>query len=189
VASSRITRALQRIRARYQKQDRLLAQVEVASRTYRPEHNTVDYVFKVDRGPVVEIVAENFKLSQRVLHRLVPIYEEGAVDDDLLNEGRRNIQNHLQTLGYFEATVSVSQHSTQGGKNLQVVYAVNPGDRHRLAVIRISGNRFFSDDQIRSRMQDQSAGRLFSHGRYSEVLLEEDVRNIESLYRASGFRQ
>jgi outer membrane protein assembly complex protein YaeT len=72
---------------------------------------------------------------------------------------------------------------------LQVVYAVNPGDRHKLAAIRISGNRFFSDDLIRSRMQDQSAGRLFSHGRYSEVLLEEDVRSIEDLYRASGFRQ
>ena len=189
VASNRITRALHRIRRRYQKQNRLLAQVSVAGRTYQSKRNTVDYVFKVDRGPVVEIAAEGFRLSQGVLHRLVPVYEEGAVDDDLLNEGRRNIQNHLQTLGYFEAAVSVSQHNIQGGKNLQVVYAVNPGDRHRLAVIRISGNRFFSDDQIRSRMQDQSAGRLFSHGRYSEVLLEEDVRNIESLYRASGFRQ
>ncbi len=189
VRSNRITRALQRIRRRYQKQNRLLAQVSVASRTYQSKRNTVDFVFKVDRGPVVEIAAEGFKLSQRVLHRLVPIYEEGAVDDDLLNEGRRNIQNHLQTLGYFDASVSVSQHSTEGGKNLQVVYAVNPGDRHKLAAIRISGNRFFSDDLIRSRMQDQSAGRLFSHGRYSEVLLEEDVRSIESLYRASGFRQ
>jgi len=189
VRSNRITRALQRIRRRYQKQNRLLAQVSVASRTYQSKRNTVDFVFKVDRGPVVEIAAEGFKLSQRILHRLVPIYEEGAVDDDLLNEGRRNIQNHLQTLGYFDASVSVSQHSTEGGKNLQVVYAVNPGDRHKLAAIRISGNRFFSDDLIRSRMQDQSAGRLFSHGRYSEVLLEEDVRSIEDLYRASGFRQ
>ncbi len=189
VASSRITRALQRIRSRYQKQDRLLAQVEVASRTYRPERNTVDYVFKVDRGPVVEIAAENFKLSQRVLHRLVPIYEEGAVDDDLLNEGRRNIQNHLQTLGYFESTVTVSQRSTEDGKNLRVVYTVNPGERHKLAAIRISGNRYFPDDLIRSRMQNQPAGRLFSHGRYSEVLLEEDVRGIQDLYRASGYRQ
>ncbi len=189
VRSNRITRALQRIRRRYQKQNRLLAQVSVASRTYQSKRNTVDFVFKVDRGPVVQIAAEGFKLSQRVLHRLVPIYEEGAVDDDLLNEGRRNIQNHLQTLGYFDASVSVSQHSTEGGKDLQVVYAVNPGDRHKLAAIRISGNRFFSDDLIRSRMQDQSAGRLFSHGRYSEVLLEEDVRSIEDLYRASGFRQ
>ncbi len=161
----------------------------MASRTYHSERNTVDYVFKVDRGPVVQIAAEGFKLSQRVLRKLVPIYEEGAVDDDLLNEGRRNIQNHLQTLGYFEATVSVSQHSAQDGKNLQVVYAVNPGDRHKLAAIRISGNRFFSDDLIRSRMQNQAAGRLFSHGRYSEVLLEEDVRGIQNLYRASGYRQ
>ncbi len=189
VVSSRITRALQRIRARYQKQDRLLAQVSVASRTYRPERNTVDYVLKVDRGPVVQIAAEGFKISQHVLRRLVPIYEEGAVDDDLLNEGRRNIENHLQTLGYFEATVNVSQNSAKDGKNLQVVYAVNPGERHKLAAIHIVGNRFFSDEIIRARMQDQAAGRLFSHGRYSDVLLEEDVRNIETLYRASGYRQ
>ena len=189
VASNRITRALQRIRRRYQKQDRLLAQVSAANPTYHSEHNTVGYVFKVDRGPVVEIASEGFKLSQHVLHRLVPIYEEGALDDDLLNEGRRNIQNHLQSLGYFEATVGVSQHSAQDGKSLQVVYAVNPGDRHKLAAIRISGNRFFPDELIRSRMQNQSAGRIFSHGRYSEALLEEDVRRIETLYRASGFRQ
>ncbi len=189
VVSNRITRALQRIRARYQKQDRLLAQVEVASRTYRSGRNTVDYALKVDRGPVVQIAAEGFKLSQRVLRKLVPIYEEGALDDDLLNEGRRNLQNHLQTLGYFEATVNVSQHNAPDGKNLQVVYSVNPGDRHKLAAIRISGNRYFSDDLIRARMQNQPAGRLFSHGRYSEVLLEEDVRSIQDLYRASGYRQ
>jgi outer membrane protein insertion porin family len=189
VISSRITRALQRIRSRYQKQNRLLAQVSLANRTYHSEHNTVDYAFKVDRGPVVEIAAEGFKLSQHTLKRLVPIYEEGAVDDDLLNEGRRNIQNHLETLGYFDASVSVSQHREAGSKNLQVVYAVKPGARHKLAAIRISGNRFFSDELIRARMQDQSAGRLFSHGHYSEVLLEEDVRRIQDLYRASGFRQ
>jgi outer membrane protein assembly complex protein YaeT len=189
VISNHITRALQRIRGRYQKQDRLLAQVSATNPTYQATRNAVDYVFKVDRGPVVEIAAEGFKLSQRVLRKLVPIYEEGAVDDDLLNEGRRNIQNHLQTLGYFEATVSVSQHNTQGGNNVQVVYTVNPGDRHKLVAIRISGNRFFPDELIRSHMQDQAAGRLFSHGRYNEALLEEDVRGIESLYRASGYRQ
>jgi outer membrane protein insertion porin family len=189
VFANRITRALQRMRDRYQKQNRLLAQVSVASRVYHPDRNAVDYVFKIDRGPVVEIAAEGFKLSQRILKKLVPIYEEGAVDDDLLNEGRRNLQNHLQTLGYFDATVSVSQHSTQGGRQLEVIYAINPGDRHKLAVIHISGNHFFSDDQIRSRMQDRAAGRFFSHGIYSEAFLAEDVQRIKNLYRASGFRQ
>jgi outer membrane protein insertion porin family len=189
VLSSHITRALQRIRSRYQKQNRLLAQVSVGSRTYHAEHNSVDYAFKVDRGPAVAIAAAGFKLSQRTLKRLVPIYEEGAVDDDLLNEGRRNIQNHLETLGYFDASVIVSQQRAPDSKNLQVVYTVKSGDRHKLVAIRISGNRYFPDVLIRARMQNQSAGRLFSHGHYSEALLEEDVQNIQDLYRASGFRQ
>jgi outer membrane protein insertion porin family len=189
VISTRLTRALQRIRSRYQKQDRLLAQVSAASRTYRPESNTVDYVFQVERGPVVEIDAEGFKISQRQLRKLVPIYEESAVDDDLLNEGRRNLQNHLQTLGYFDATVGVSQHTAQDGKSLRVVYVINPGDRHKLTAIRVRGNQLFSDDQIRAVMQEQTAGRLFSHGRYSEALLEEDVRSIQDLYHGSGYRQ
>ena len=189
VISSRLTRTLQRIRSRYQKQDRLLAQVSVASRDYHPERNTVDYEFQIDRGPVVRIDAEGFKITHLRLRKLVPIYEEGAVDDDLLNEGRRNLQNHLQTLGYFDATVSVSQHAVQDGKELQVLYAITPGDRHRLAAVRMEGNKYFSEDLIRARMQCQPAGRLFSHGRYSESLLQADVRGIQDLYRSNGYRQ
>jgi len=189
VISARLTRALQRIRSRYQKQARLLAQVSVARRDYHAERNAVDYEFQIDRGPVVRIDTEGFKITHLRLRKLVPIYEEGAVDADLLNEGRRNIQNHLQTLGYFDATVSVSQHTVQDGKELEVLYSITPGDRHKLHVVQIKGNQYFSDDLIRARMQCQTAGRLFSHGRYSESLLQEDVRTIQDLYRSNGYRQ
>ena len=189
ILSTHVTRALQRIRAKYQKQDRLLAQVSVAKRDYRPERNAVDYVLQVDRGPIVEVEAEGYKFTQAELRRLVPIYEEGAVDDDLLSEGRRSLQNRLQTLGYFDATVGVSQHTVQDGKGLRVIYVINPGERHKLAAIRISGNQLFTVEQIRAVMQEQPAGRLFSHGRYSEALLEQDVLNIRALYRASGYQQ
>ena len=188
VISSRATRALQRIRERYQKQDRLLAQISLSERTYHPERNTVDYTFRIERGPVVEIASEGYKLSQRTLKKLVPIYEEGAVDEDLLNEGRRNIQNHMQSLGFFEATVAVDQRNVQEGKSLEVVYHIEPGERHKLAAIRIVGNQYFPEDLIRARMQNQAAGRFFSHGRYSEALLDEDIRGVQALYRASGFR-
>jgi outer membrane protein insertion porin family len=188
VVSTRLTHALQRIRARYQKQDRLLAQVSAAG-SYRSETNRVDYIFKVERGPVVEIAAEGFRITQSQLRKLVPIYEEGAVDDDLLNEGRRNLQNHLQALGYFAATVSVSQHAVLDGKGLRVLYAITPGERHKLAAIRISGNQFFEEELVRGRMLCQPGGRLISHGRYSEALLMEDVRSIQDMYRSNGFRQ
>jgi outer membrane protein assembly complex protein YaeT len=189
VISSRVTRALQRIRSRYQKQDRLLAQVSLKDRTYHPARNTVDYTFQIDRGPVVEVTTGGFKLSRATLRRLVPIYEEGAVDDDLLNEGRRNIENHMQALGYFEAKAAASEHSVQGGKTLQVLYAIDPGDRHKLAAIRISGNVYFPEELIRRRMVEETAGKILSHGRYSDALLDEDVRNIKGMYQASGFRQ
>ncbi len=189
VTSGRLTRALQRIRSRYQKQGRLLAQVSVASREYHADRNTVDYDFAIDRGPVVSIEAEGFKISHIRLRKLVPVYEEGAVDADLLNEGRRNVQNYLQTLGYFNATVAVNQYVVDEGKGRRVLYTIDPGERSKLATIRISGNRFFSNEQIRSRMQCQPAGRLFSHGRYSEVLLQEDVGRTRDLYRANGYRQ
>jgi len=189
VISSRLTRALQRIHSHYQKQDRLLAQVSLASHDYHPERNAVDYDFHIERGPIVRIDTEGFKITHVRLRKLVPIYEEGAVDDDLLNEGRRNIQNYLQTLGYFDATVGVSQHTVQDGKERQVLYAITPGDRHKLRAVRIGGNRYFSDDLIRARMQCQPAGRLFRHGRYSEALLQEDVQGIQDLYRSNGYRQ
>lgn len=189
IVSSRLTRTLQRIRALYQKQQRLLAQVAVAKREYHADKNTVDYTFRIDRGPVVEVAAEGFKISRLRLKRLVPIYEEGAVDDDLLNEGRRNLQNHLQTLGYFAATVTVSQHRVEDGKALRVVYTINPGDRQKLAAIRVSGNKLFSYEQIRGRMQCQTASRFFSHGRFSQALLDEDVSSVRDLYRSSGYQR
>ena len=189
VISNRMTRALQRIRARYQKQDRLLAQVSLAKSDYHPEHNAVDYTFQIDRGPVVEVASDGYKLSPRTLRRLVPIYEEGAVDEDLLNEGSRALQNHLQALGYFEATVAVAKHTAADGKSLNIIYTINPGDRHKLAAIRISGNHYFPEELIRRRLQCEAAGRFFSHGRFSQALLDQDVSNIQGLYRASGYRQ
>ncbi len=189
VISTHVARALQRIRARYQKQDRLLAQVSLARADYHAERNSVDYTFEIDRGPVVEIASEGYRLSQRTLHRLVPIYQEGAVDEDLLNEGSRAIENHMQSQGYFEATVSVSQDSVPNGKSLNIVYTIKPGERHKVAAIRITGNQYFPDELIRARLQEEAAGHFFRHGHYSQVLLDSDVQNIQNLYRASGFRQ
>ena len=83
------------------------------------------------------------------------------MDDDLLNEGRRNIENHLQSLGYFQATARASQHTTQDGKRLQVVYTIDPGERHKMVAIRISGNEYFPKELIRKRMSEQTAGHLY----------------------------
>jgi len=187
VTVQRVSRALDRLRKKYQKQDRLLSQVAISSRTYRPESNTVDYAFDIQPGPRVEITVEGFKISRNQLKKNVPVYEENALDDDLLNEGRRNLLNYMQGLGYFDAKVTL-QKNPASASAMRVTYEIDAGDRHKLLKLTIAGNKAFSEEQIRSRMQIQQAGRFLAHGRYSQSLLNADVRNlISNPYLANGF--
>jgi len=181
--------ALERLRKRYQKQNRLLAQVSLARKSYRPEADAVDYVLNIVPGPKVVVQAEGFKISRRVLKQNVPIFEENTVDEDLLNEGRRNLLNYLQGRGYFGATVGMKRQSDAGGSELQITYVINAGARHRLVRVEVTGNQYFRTETLRPRLQVQPAGRLFERGRYSQGLLANDVRNLEDLYRANGFQE
>ncbi len=189
ITADRVSKALQRLRKKYQKKNRLLAQVSIAERKYQPETNAVDYTFKIDRGPTVDIDVEGFKIRRGILKKNVPVYEEGSLDDDLLAEGRRNLLDYLQTRGYFDAKIGIKKQSDTGRNELRAIYVIDAGPRHKLLKIMISGNKYFDDALLRSHMQIQSAGRFFSHGRFSQNLLNRDVRGIEDLYHASGFRE
>ena len=188
VSADRVTRALDRVRKRYQKQNRLLAQVSV-EHAYRADANVVDYTFHIEPGPVVEVATEGFKISQGTLKKNVPVYQENAFDDDLLNEGRRNLLSYLQTRGYFDATVGIKKQSDAAKDTMRAVYVINAGARHKLVKIVITGNHFFLEEKLREVMQIQPAGRLLSHGRYSQALLSSDVDSVADLYRSNGFAQ
>ena len=188
VTASRITDSLQRLRKKFKKQNRVLAQVSIAQQQYHPETNTVDYTFQIDPGPVVVIMAQGFHVSRRVLRKEIPVYEENALDDDLLNEGKRNLLNYLQTRGHFDAKVDIKRDNDP--QTLRVIYDINAGPLHRLALVEITGDKKFMDVRaLKSRMQVQPAGRFISHGRYSEALLRSDVATLEALYRSNGFRE
>jgi outer membrane protein assembly complex protein YaeT len=188
VSSKRITRALQRLRKKYQKQHRLLAQVGISERKYDPDKNVVNYHFQIDRGPRVELAVEGFKIRKSIMKKNVPIYEEGALDDDLLNEGRRNLLEYLQGRGYFDAVIGIKKHNEFGKDELDVVYTIDAGERHKLMKILITGNKYFDQQLLRSHLQIQAAGRFLSHGRFSQRLLAGDVRSLTDLYLDSGFR-
>src|SRR6202167_1212923 len=186
VAAARITNSLQRLRKKLQKQQRVLAQVSIAEQKYRPESNAVDFVYLIDPGPVVVLYTQGFHVGHGVLRKEVPIYEENALDDDLLNEGQRNLLDYLQSRGYFDATVEV--HKDTNPDAVHVVYRINPGTAHKFVLIEITGNKYFSRQMLRARIQIQPAGK-FSRGSYSPALLKNDVANLQTLYVSNGFRQ
>ncbi len=188
VTASRVSGSLQRLRKKFQKQNRALAVVEIAQQQYREQTNSVDFTFEIDPGPIVIIMARGYHISRGVLKKEIPVYEENAVDDDLLNEGKRNLLDYLQTRGHFDATVDILKESDP--KTLRVIYQINPGPTHKLILVEITGNKNFLDTrQLKSYLQIQPATRFITHGRYSSSLLKSDVATLEGLYRSNGFQK
>ncbi|HZR64195.1 MAG TPA: POTRA domain-containing protein [Terriglobales bacterium] len=189
VTAQKISDALDRIRKHYQKRDRWLAQVAISKKEYVRVRNAVDYTFSIDVGPRVEIRADGFRISKGTLRRNVPVYEEHALDDDLLNEGRRNLLSYMESHGYFDAKVELRRETDPQTQVLRVIYQIDPGERHKVMSVQIAGNKYFRQNDLRPLLHVQPASLALTHGRYSQALLQGDLRDIENMYRANGFQQ
>src|SRR5262249_47571452 len=150
--TDRVTKALERLRKHYQKQQHLEAQVTLIDRRYHVDTDRLDYVFQVEQGPTVNITTEGDGVSKGQLKKLVPVYQENSVDDDLLNEGRRNLRDYLQTKGYFDASVEVERKPDPQNTHLDIIYKIDPGVRHKLVALKVEGNKYFNTEAIRERM-------------------------------------
>ncbi len=217
---SKVTRettsnALADLRKFYQKKDRLEATVTMQKSIYNAQRKEVDYNFHANQGPVVKVVTPGVKFSKSRLHLLVPVYEEGTVDIDLLNEGSHNIREYLQQQGYFDVTASVQLKGdvplpatadgtpaaagtpataipktgmpTAGTQEVTVEYDVDKGKKHKVKSVTVTGNKYFDTDLLKEHMQVQKADPYQRNGRYSASLLTADAEAIKALYRANGF--
>ncbi len=181
-----VNTALDKLRANYQKQQLLESTVTLASQTFQPPVNRIDYAFKVNEGPKVYVRVEGVKMSKGKIRNLVPVYEEGAVDQDLLNEGNKRIHDLYQREGYFNVEVSHDKAAVTPGQTV-VTYHVDPGKLHTVDSVKITGNRYFETSLIEPRLNVHPAS-LFEHrGIYSQALVASDVSTITAIYEGSGF--
>ncbi|HEY2011846.1 MAG TPA: POTRA domain-containing protein, partial [Bryobacteraceae bacterium] len=188
MTQTRVRQALDGVRALYQKENRLEAKVTLDSMHYDPETNSALPTLRIDAGPRIEVHTFGAKVSQGKLQRYVPIFEEHAVDHDLLVEGARNLRDYFQSQGYFDADVQFKEQRVVNDR-ASIDYLVSTGDRHKLVAIEITGNHYFQKEAIRERMFLQPASFLqFPHGRYSGNLLARDEESIRNLYQSNGFR-
>ena len=188
VTQTRVRAGTNGVQALYQKENRLEAKVELEQMPYDPETRSALPTLRIDAGPRIEVNAIGAKISQKKLRQYVPVFEEHAVDHDLLVEGERNLRDYLQSEGYFEADVEFKEQRVVNDQ-ASLDYLVNRGERHKLVAVEIQGNRYFTTDTIRERMFLQTSSILqYRHGRYSEALLKHDEDAISSLYQSNGFR-
>ena len=213
VTENRLTSGLNKLRKRYTKAERLESQISVVDRRYHADTNALDLVIRMERGPTVDVRVEGASLNRGKLKKIVPVYEEHAVDNDLLNEGRRNIRDYLQTQGYFDAKVNFSEEYTDQRQRLNVIYDVDRGEKHEVVKVGFDikpgtyissiqkAPPYFREDEMKEVLQVQSKdyapgqGRIRtalkdlvqSNGRFSQALMNQDVEALSAQYRGSGF--
>lgn len=188
VTAERLDRGTERLRNYLVAQGYLSARVVLNRGKYDENSNTLPVTLDVAAGPRVRVDVSGMKISAKQVRKLVPIYQEGDVDPDLLGEGQRNIRDLLQSQGYFDSTVT---YTTTGNLNspLEVIqYTVHRGIRHRLVGIQIDGNKYFSNSLLSSRVQIQAQG-VLSRGRFSQQMVRNDANAIRGMYIANGFLQ
>jgi len=185
--SARLTRGSQRIKKYLVNQGYLGAGVVMTPGAYDAATNRVPLNLDVTAGPHVRVELTGARLSKGRLQKLLPIYAEGAVDEDLLQEGRRNIRDFFQREGYFDADVKVTSREEAKTGDRVISYEITRGDRFRLAAISFDGNKYFSRDLLSGRLQLQTAS-FASSGRFSQSLMRADIDSIKGLYLSNGFR-
>jgi outer membrane protein insertion porin family len=187
VTDARTRRGVQGILGKYQKQDRLTARVELEKLDYDAARRRVRPNLNIEAGPKISVKAVEAKVSKRVLRRYVPIFQERAVDNDLLVEGARNLRDYFQSKGYYDVDVDFRTRPLANDEQT-IEYVIAQGQRYRLTRLELTGSKYFSDGDIRERMFMEPATFTMRRGRYSEAFRRKDEENITNLYKSNGFR-
>ena len=160
--------------------------IRLADAKYDPDTNRVDVIFSVKPGARISVTVAGAKVSSKTLQRLVPVYQENSVDQELVDEGRRNLTAYFQTKGYFDATAD-SRIDHQADQ-VSVVYSLKLGSKHRLKRVNFQGNHHFSDKQLSVDVAIKKRLFFFTHGKYSQQLLNKSVSALTQAYKDAGFQ-
>lgn len=166
------------------KQNHLANQIKLNPPTYDPESNRADLHWDVTLGATVQVNVEGAPVSRGTLKNSVPIYEEKSFDQDLVEEGRRNLVSYFQGKGYFDAKVTAQ--TTQDPGRITLVYQVERGDRHKVTAVHLSGNHHLDDEALWGQVYVEQ-GHLLGHGKFNNDLLNRSVDNLTAYFHNAGY--
>jgi len=179
-------RALAGVLKHYQRQNRLEAEIKLESELYDPATKRTNYRFTASKGPLVKVIVQGIGMTEERIRHLIPVYEEGTVDEDLLLEGNRRLRDYYQRLGYFDVKVEHREQSNSASQ-VEILYTVNLGPRRRVERVEVAGNRYFDSATLKELLNVHAAGTLDRQGAYSQALVSSDIAALNSIYQNNGF--
>ena len=97
---------------------------------------------KVDAGPLVRVRVQGASISSAQLQNLLPLYHDGATDDESLARSEKQLVDHFEREGYFAASVKATRTQIKKPQpHLEVLFRVNLGQRGNFAGYGVQGNK------------------------------------------------
>jgi len=186
----RIKSALTAVSRTLSKQHHLASTVQEAPPSYHADTNRADVILKIDVGPVVNIRVVGARLSWipflsgRQMKKLIPIYSERSIDQDLVDEGRQNLLDYFQKKGFYD--VKVSSNLEKQPDQIVLVYHIDRGRKHKVDQIAFHGNHAISEHDLSAQVLVKKS-HIWTHGSLSQKLLKKSGDNILALYRDKGY--
>jgi len=119
------------------------------------------------------------------MKKLIPIFSEGTVDPDLVEEGRRNLIDFFQSKGYFDAKVTTNFQTR--ASNIDLIYNVDRGPRHNVETVAFRGNQHFDRNELIQQVAVKPHRLVLSRGKFSDKLVRQSVNGITAFYRNRGY--
>lgn len=113
----------------------------------------------------------------------LPIYSQRGPALVFVEETAAEIKKQLQQEGHFLASVRVE---TGEGSNPATLIHVDPGERYRVSQILFQGNQAIDSARLEQVVSVERKG-LFSRGRLTDAMLQNDRENLTFLYQQHGY--
>ncbi len=194
---SNLTADTQQLLRMHLERNYFAAQVGPADISYDSAKNAVTVNLPIVSGPALTVKVEGATISEKRLRSILPLMREGGVDEASLDDSARRVREYLQQEGFFFAEVTPPAMVDLTREKAELVFSVQPGERYRVADIRIEGTKNISLLDIAPSLQTQTAAIFpipilmtrYTRGITSEQALRRDADLILSQLRDQGYRK
>jgi outer membrane protein insertion porin family len=106
----------------------------------------LDLAVTIEPGPLVTLRFEGDPVPEARRGELVPMAREASVDEDLLEDSLRRIEQYLHQQGHWKASVAYRRDAAPG--RLTVTFIVKAGDVFRVGRVEVDGAEALSKTDI-----------------------------------------
>ncbi|GAG23541.1 unnamed protein product, partial [marine sediment metagenome] len=148
-------------------------------------------IYTIDEGPRVRIDAVEFRGNNSIKTKAIkkavktkrkkylfwPMYHS----EERLTADVTKLQNIYQKKGFLDSSITARRQFNKDKSKIRVTFVINEGAAYTVEQIVVTGNEYFDEKELRSKLKLE-AGQIYSSQR-----ADSDVRRLLNLYRENGF--